>query len=79
MLETLLEKHWHHLSLNEVLTLLETDAERGLDAFEVSHRQKQFGPNSLSLHEGTSPVLLFLLQFHQPLVAELLLLRFLLS
>jgi cation-transporting ATPase F len=72
MLETLLEKHWHHLSLNEVLTLLETDAERGLDDFEVSHRQKQFGPNSLALHEGTSPVLLFLLQFHQPLVYILL-------
>ncbi len=72
MLETLLEKHWHHLSFNEVLTLLETDAERGLDDFEVSHRQKQFGPNSLSLHEGTSPVLLFLLQFHQPLVYILL-------
>jgi Ca2+-transporting ATPase len=72
MLETLLEKHWHHLSLNEVLTLLETDAERGLDDFEVSHRQKQFGPNSLALHEGTSPVLLFLLQLHQPLVYILL-------
>ena len=72
MLETLLEKHWHHLSLNEVLTLLETDAERGLDDFEVSHRQKRFGPNSLALDEGTSPVLLFLLQFHQPLVYILL-------
>ncbi len=72
MLETLLEKHWHHLSLNEVLTLLETDAEQGLDDFEVSHRQKQFGPNSLSLYEGTSSVLLFLLQFHQPLVYILL-------
>ena len=72
MLETLLEKHWHHLSFNEVLTLLETDAERGLDDFEVSHRQKQFGPNSLSLQEGTSPFLLFLLQFHQPLVYILL-------
>ena len=72
MLETLLEKHWHHLSLNEVLTLLETDAERGLDDFAVLHRQKQFGPNSLALHEGTSPVLLFLLQFHQPLVYILL-------
>ena len=72
MLETLLEKHWHHLSLSEVLTLLETDAERGLDAFEVAHRQKQFGPNSLSLQEATSPILLFFLQFHQPLVYILL-------
>ena len=72
MLETLLEKQWHHLSLDEVLTLLETDRDRGLDVFEVTHRQKQVGPNSLSLHKGTSPVLLFLLQFHQPLVYILL-------
>ena len=72
MLEVLLEKHWHHLSLTDVLTLLETDAERGLDAFEVSHRQKQFGPNRFALHEGTSSILLFLLQFHQPLVYILL-------
>ncbi len=72
MLEILLEKHWHHLSLDEVLTLLETDPERGLDAFEVLHRQKQFGTNSLSVHEGNSPILVFLLQFHQPLVYILL-------
>ena len=72
MLETLSEKHWHHLSRSEVLTVLETDAERGLDAVEVVHRQKQFGSNSLSLQEATSPVRIFLLQFHQPLVYILL-------
>jgi len=72
MIETLLEKHWHHLSFNEVLTLLETDGERGLDAFEVTHRQKQFGPNILTPQKETSPLILFLLQFHQPLVYILL-------
>ncbi len=72
MLETLLEKHWHQLTLSEILSLLETDAERGLDAFEVSHRQKQFGPNSLTLKEDINPVLRFCLQFHQPLVYILL-------
>lgn len=72
MLETLLEQHWHHLSLSEVLTLLKTDAERGLDDFEVSHRQKQFGLNSLSLQRATSAILLFFLQFHQPFVYILL-------
>ena len=35
MLETLLEKHWHHLPSKDVLVLLETDGERGLDEFEV--------------------------------------------
>ncbi len=72
MLDNLLEKHWHHLALPEVLTLLETDSARGLDAFEVSHRQTQFGPNKLTPQEGTHPVLLFLYQFHQPLVYLLL-------
>ena len=72
MLETFLEKHWHHLSLNDVLTFLETDGSRGLDSFEVAHRQKQFGPNILTPHKGTSPFVLFLLQFHQPLVYILL-------
>ena len=72
MLETLFEKHWHHLSLNDVLTFLETDGRRGLDSFEVAHRQKQFGPNILTPHKGTSPFVLFLLQFHQPLVYILL-------
>ena len=72
MLETLLEKHWHHLSPHEVLTLLTSDGEHGLDAFEVAHRQKQFGQNRLTPQKGTNPVLLFLLQFHQPLVYILL-------
>ncbi len=72
MFSTLLEKHWHHLSLNDVLTFLETDGRRGLDSFEVAHRQKQFGPNILTPHKGTSPFVLFLLQFHQPLVYILL-------
>lgn len=68
MLETLFEKQWHRLSLKQVVTLLKTDGARGLDAFEVSHRQKQFGPNRLTVAEGPHPILLFLLQFHQPLV-----------
>ena len=72
MLENLLEKHWHHLSLNEVLRLLATDGERGLDEFDVAHRQKQFGTNKLTPQQGTHPVLLFLLQFHQPLIYILL-------
>ena len=72
MLENLLERHWHHLSVNEVLTLLETEGERGLDIFEVTHRQEKFGPNCLTPPKGTHPVLLFLLQFHQPLVYILL-------
>ncbi|MGB5398157.1 MAG: cation-transporting P-type ATPase [Gammaproteobacteria bacterium] len=68
----LLLKHWHHLPKNEVAELLESDAVKGLDTFEVTHRQSQFGANRLTLKKGTSPLVLFLLQFHQPLVYILL-------
>ena len=71
-MDTLLSRHWHHLPHDEVATLLESDPAKGLDMFEVGHRQKHFGPNRLTLKKGKSPLLLFLLQFHQPLVYILL-------
>ena len=40
--------------------------------FEVTHRQAHFGPNCLTLKKGKSPLVLFLLQFHQPLAYILL-------
>ncbi|PTN11204.1 cation-transporting P-type ATPase [Nitrosomonas aestuarii] len=71
-METLLSKHWHHLPRDEVAVLLESDEAKGLDRFEVTHRQQHFGPNQLTLKQGKSPLVLFLLQFHQPLVYILL-------
>jgi Ca2+-transporting ATPase len=71
-MENLLARHWHHLPRDEIETLLESDAEKGLDTFEVARRQKNFGPNRLTLRKGKSPLVLFLLQFHQPLVYILL-------
>ena len=71
-MDTLLSRHWHHLAPDEVATLLESDKTKGLDMFEVGHRQKGFGPNRLTLKKGKSPLVLFLLQFHQPLVYILL-------
>jgi cation-transporting ATPase F len=71
-LQTILEHHWHQLSADEVLELLDVDAERGLDTFEIGHRQERFGRNVLTRQKATSPVVLFLLQFHQPLVYILL-------
>ena len=68
----ILEHHWHHLPLPEVLSLLETNETRGLDTFDIVHRQEQFGPNVLTPQKGKSPLLLFFLQFHQPLVYILL-------
>ena len=71
-MDTLLSRHWHHLPRDEVATLLESDAAKGLDIFEVAHRQKHFGPNRLALKKGQNPLVLFLLQFNQPLVYILL-------
>ena len=71
-MDTLLSRHWHHLPCDEIATLLESDAASGLDIFEVAHRQGHFGPNRLTLKKGKSPLLLFLLQFNQPLVYILL-------
>ena len=71
-MDRLLAKHWHHLPQDEVTTLLESDAGKGLDTFEVAHRQTHFGPNRLTQAKGQSALILFLLQFHQPLVYILL-------
>jgi len=71
-MQTILSKHWHHLPADEVLDLLDTDVDRGLDTFEVARRQGHFGPNELTGQEGQGPLLRFLLQFHQPLIYILL-------
>ncbi|MDA8086714.1 MAG: cation-transporting P-type ATPase [Nitrospiraceae bacterium] len=71
-METLIDRHWHHLPADEVLDLLESDREKGLDIFEVENRQKIFGPNVITGKKGKGPLLRFLLQFHQPLIYILL-------
>jgi len=70
--ETILCRHWHHCTAENLATLLETDPKRGLTAFEVRHRQARFGPNALTVRKRKSPFKRFLLQFHQPLVYILL-------
>jgi Ca2+-transporting ATPase len=71
-MKTLLERHWHHLPENEVQELLETAVAQGLDTLEARRRQELFGANSLTRKQGKNPLILFLLQFHQPLVYILL-------
>jgi len=71
-MKNLLEKHYHHLPKEELLELLGTEENSGLDRFEVEERQAQFGPNLLTQHKGHGPLLRFLLQFHQALVYILL-------
>jgi cation-transporting P-type ATPase F len=71
-MQTLLGKHWHHLPNEEILHLLETDESKGLDLFELNHRQERFGPNALTPQKGKSPFVRFLLQFNNPLIYVLL-------
>lgn len=68
----LLGKHWHHLPTEEVLELLDTNIQQGLDIFEIKHRQERFGLNVLTPKAGKSPIMRFLLQLNNPLVIILL-------
>jgi len=71
-MDTLIGKHWHHMPTDEVLDLLDSDREKGLDLFEIDHRRERFGFNVITTKKGKGPLLRFLLQFHQPLVYILL-------
>jgi cation-transporting ATPase F len=71
-MQTLLSHHWHHLPVDELLELLETDVRKGLDVFEVKHRQEHFGPNALSPKKRKSALIRFLEQFNNPLIYILL-------
>jgi Ca2+-transporting ATPase len=64
--------HWHHVSHQEVLRLLETDSAKGLDRFEVQHRLERHGSNVITPERRQSPLVRFLLQFHHPLIYILL-------
>jgi len=71
-MQTLLGHHWHHLAGEEVLALLDTPPQRGLDRFAVQHRQAQYGPNVVTATRGTSSLVRWLRQFHNPLLYMLL-------
>jgi Ca2+-transporting ATPase len=67
-LETLISRHWHAIPAEDVARFLDSDLGFGLDQFEVRRRQAHFGPNVLAPKKRKHPLLLFLQQFHQPLV-----------
>ena len=67
-MQTLLEKHWHHLPASKVVELLDSNLEKGLDIFEIKHRHERFGRNILTPKKGKSPLVRFLLQFNNPLL-----------
>jgi Ca2+-transporting ATPase len=72
MVERILDAHAHHVPAEQLVQVLGVDPEKGLDLFEVSHRRERFGPNRFAERRGTRPIILFLRQFHQPLIYILL-------
>ncbi len=62
------KKNWHHLPIDQIITRLKSDHKKGLDQAEVQRRLEQYGPNTLTITQGKSTLMRFLLQFHQPLI-----------
>jgi calcium-translocating P-type ATPase len=63
---------WHALAAADVVQRQNTNTEKGLDAAEVSHRLKKYGPNRLPEAARRGPLKRFLLQFNNVLVYVLL-------
>jgi len=70
--ETIQEKDWHGLEVEEVAAALETDLTKGLPEEEALRRIERVGSNELTRKKGQGPIVRFLLQFNQPLVIILL-------
>ena len=63
---------WHQVKRSRVAELLAVDPKVGLSAPEARYRRDCYGSNELQGKAGQSPVVLFLLQFNQPLLYILL-------
>ncbi|MBU1863422.1 MAG: cation-transporting P-type ATPase [Candidatus Omnitrophica bacterium] len=63
---------WHALSVQDILAKIKTDFAVGLSSSIVEDRRLEFGLNSLTPKKNTPIWLMFLLQFHQPLIYILL-------
>jgi len=66
------EPLWHHVAASDVAHHLRADLSTGLPTSEVALRQQQYGINELQGHGGKSPLVRFLMGFHQPLIYILL-------
>ncbi|MCX8108212.1 MAG: cation-transporting P-type ATPase [Verrucomicrobiae bacterium] len=63
---------WHAIPVEEVVSLLDVDKQRGLSTEEVEKRFAKYGPNQMTARRGRPPWVRFLQQFTQPLVYILL-------
>ncbi|MEM2652051.1 MAG: cation-translocating P-type ATPase [Candidatus Caldarchaeum sp.] len=65
-------KNLHHLTVQQVLSQLNTDGERGLSSEEAAKRLKEYGPNLLEPVPKPSPLKIFLKQFANVLIGLLI-------
>ncbi len=63
---------WHASPIEDVLSQIETDGERGLSSDEAARRLSEHGANRLEKEEGEGPIRRFLKQFHNVLIYILL-------
>ncbi len=63
---------WHAMAVGSALADLRADVARGLTAADAAARLHRDGPNVLPAPQAASPLLIFLRQFHSPLVYVLL-------
>jgi magnesium-transporting ATPase (P-type) len=63
---------WHALSAQETLARLDSNAQSGLTAAEVSRRLEKYGRNELPEGHKKGPLMRFLSQFHNILIYVLL-------
>lgn len=59
---------WHAQNIEAALASQSVNPRLGLSAAEVEGRRAQYGANVLTPRKGRSPLLRFLLQFHNPLI-----------
>ena len=71
-MDTLPDRHWHHMDGDEAARLLETSALSGLEQQEAEDRLARFGENVITGKRAKSALERFLLQFHQPLIYMLI-------
>ncbi|MDF9392041.1 MULTISPECIES: cation-transporting P-type ATPase [Methylococcus] len=70
--DRILSANWHAMETAQALERLETHLVHGLTEEEAARRLERYGPNRLAPKKGKPAWLLFLSQFHQPLVYILL-------
>lgn len=63
---------WHHLTQEDVFGALKSDHRTGLSEEEITARRRLFGENRITRKKPVSPIIRFLLQFHNPLIYILL-------